>query len=71
MNKSLSLNTSDSHQNFSGGSILCCDLTTNSNLRQCNRRFLGDCEDQMAGKFWQSIQELGIHGSKNDEVYEW
>lgn len=68
--KSKSSMSSDSTQVYSGGSIMCCDETTDSDLREGHRRFLVDCNDQVVGKLYVSIKELDIKGVEEDEVYE-
>lgn len=45
---------------YTGGSVLCCDPTTNSEVRQGNCRFWGPMDKDMIGQVWRTIKQMGV-----------
>lgn len=60
----------DNSVNNLGGSVLCCDLTNDSYVRQGNSRFWNEVDGNITIKVWKSIKQLGIEGEEDDKFFE-
>lgn len=59
-----------SFKKYSGGSILCYDPTTDSDLRQRNKWLWANLDEDVAGKVWKAIKSFGVQGDEEDEAYK-
>jgi hypothetical protein len=59
----------DTSCNFSGGSVLCCDSITDSDISRCNKKVWKAHELSVAGKVWYFAKNLGVTGSSEEGNY--
>ncbi|XP_050888506.1 uncharacterized protein LOC127093605 [Lathyrus oleraceus] len=45
---------------YSVGTILCCDPTSDSDVRHCNFRFWENLDSNIGDKVWNGISNLGV-----------
>lgn len=70
LNKNLNMEKkANGDDNFSGGTIICCDSMTDSDIAQCNMRLNIDKESMVAKNVKDSIIRMGIIGGNSEEVY--
>jgi hypothetical protein len=53
----------------SAGSVLCCSSLKSAEIRNCNKVFWANQEQEVASKLWKGMTELGIEGEEEDEWF--
>jgi hypothetical protein len=67
------LNSLRKHQQSSSlssaGVILCCSSINSTDIRNCNKRFVANFQQEAAKKVWKEATVLGVVGMEGDDAY--
>jgi hypothetical protein len=67
------LNSLRKHQQSSSlssaGVILCCSSINSTDIRNCNKRFVANFQQEAAKKVWKEVTVLGVVGMEGDDAY--
>lgn len=55
----------DNEKRYSGGSILCCDSISNSDVFQGNNKFWYNLDSNVSDRVWEAISNMGVVGIQN------